>query len=158
MARHWLFLLYMKLFFLLHKIEIFFFVPHSSSFSPSFWAPPGIEFYILTPIPSDSKPEFRAILPLFKFNSWFFICIFPLSGGVVVLPLTSQAQDWVFKPSLRQAVQATKLWLVEALIRASKVTRCIVGWGCASLCCSGIAAPKGPWPKRTRKGDRHLDH
>ena len=32
-----------------------------------------------------------------------------LSGGVVVLPLTSHAEDWVFKPSLRQAVQATKL-------------------------------------------------
>ena len=30
-------------------------------------------------------------------------------GGVVVLPLTSHAEDWVFKSSLRQAVQATKL-------------------------------------------------
>ena len=35
---------------------------------------------------------------------------------------------------------------------------CIAGWGCVSLCCSGIAAPKGAWLKRTRKGDRHLDH
>ena len=32
-----------------------------------------------------------------------------LSSGVVVLPFTSHAEDWVFKPSLRQAVQATKL-------------------------------------------------
>ena len=32
-----------------------------------------------------------------------------LPGGVVVLPLTSHAEDWVFKPSLKQAVQATKL-------------------------------------------------
>ena len=32
-----------------------------------------------------------------------------LSGGVVVLPLTSHAEDCVFKPSLGQAVQATKL-------------------------------------------------
>ena len=29
-----------------------------------------------------------------------------LSGGVVVLPLTSHTEDWVFKPSLRQTVQA----------------------------------------------------
>ena len=35
--------------------------------------------------------------------------LFELSGGVVVLPLTSHAEDWVFKPSLRQAVQATRL-------------------------------------------------
>ena len=32
-----------------------------------------------------------------------------LSGGLVVLPLTSHAEDWVLKPSLRQSVQATKL-------------------------------------------------
>ena len=44
-----------------------------------------------------------------------------LSGGVVVLLLTSHAEDWVFEPSLRQAVLATKLWLVEALIRALEV-------------------------------------
>ena len=31
------------------------------------------------------------------------------AGGVVVLPLTFHAEDWVFKPSLRQAVEATKL-------------------------------------------------
>ena len=33
----------------------------------------------------------------------------PMPGGVVVLPLTPHAEDWVFKSSLRQAVQATKL-------------------------------------------------
>ena len=52
-----------------------------------------------------------------------------LSGGVVVLPLTSHTKDWVFKPSMKQAVQVTKLWLVEALIRASKVTRVHSGLG-----------------------------
>ena len=26
------------------------------------------------------------------------------------------------------------------------------------ICCSGIAAPKGPWPERKRKGNMHLDH
>ena len=31
------------------------------------------------------------------------------SSGVVVLPLISHAEDWLFKSSLRQAVQATKL-------------------------------------------------
>ena len=46
----------------------------------------------------------------------------------------------------------------QAVIRASKVTRVHSGLGLRPLCCSSIAAPKGPWPKRTRKGDRHLDH
>ena len=32
-----------------------------------------------------------------------------LSGDVVVLLLTSHANGWVFKPSQRQVVQATKL-------------------------------------------------
>ena len=56
-------------------------------------------------------------------------CCKSLAGGVVLLPLTSHTEDWVFKPSLRQAVQATKLWLVEALIRASKVKRVHSGLG-----------------------------
>ena len=51
------------------------------------------------------------------------------SGGVLVLPVTSHAEDWVFKPGLRQAIQATKLWLVEALIRASIVIRVHSGLG-----------------------------
>ena len=33
----------------------------------------------------------------------------PTPGGVMVLPLTPHAEDWVFKSSLRQAVQATNL-------------------------------------------------
>ena len=63
---------------------------------------------------------------------------FKQSGGVVVLPLTSHAEVWVFKPSLRQAVQATKLWLVEALIRASKVTRVHSGEGVAPPYAAGV--------------------
>ena len=66
----------------------------------------------------------------FKYNIVYYKNLGTLlSGGVVVLPLTSHAKDWVFKPSLRQAVQATKLWLVEALIKASKVTRVHSGLG-----------------------------
>ena len=52
-----------------------------------------------------------------------------IRDGVVVLPLTLHAEDRVFKSSVRQAVQATKLWWVEALIRASKVTRVHSGFG-----------------------------
>ena len=48
----------------------------------------------------------------------------------MALPFTFHAEDRVFKSSLRQAViKATKLRLVEAPIRASKVTRVHRGLG-----------------------------
>ena len=43
------------------------------------------------------------------YGSLDFCYTLAMSGGVVVLPLTSHAKDWVIKSSLRQAVQATKL-------------------------------------------------
>ena len=44
-----------------------------------------------------------------NFPEALFPHVLALSGGVVVLLLTLHAEDWVFKPSLRQAVQANKL-------------------------------------------------
>ena len=48
----------------------------------------------------------------------------------------------------------TMVFLVEALMRASKLTRVRVAPPYAAV----KVAPKGPWSKHKRKGDQRLDH